>query len=122
VTINKIVKAYIPILVGGMLVVHWWRSSLDPFIESSIPEFFISHLLLVLGIWFRVPRTQHGHGVAICLGALFVVYGFFMAALLIPGGFDEVGIFAIVIPVYLAALGVTLGTGSFFSRKIKEVI
>ena len=121
-TINTIVKAYILILLGGMLVVHWWWSSLDPFIESSIPEFFISHLLLVLGIWFLVPRTQHGHGVAIFSGSLFVIYGFFMAALLIPGGFEEVGIFAIAIPVYLAALGVTLGTGSFFSRKIKEVI
>jgi len=40
-----------------------------------------------------------------------------MATLLIPGGFEEVGFFAIVIPVYLSVLGVVLGAGSFFSRK-----
>ena len=112
-------KAFIPILFGGIFVVHWWWSSLDPFIESSIPEFFIAHLLLVFGIWLSVPKSQHGCRVALLLGSLFLIYGFFMAALLIPGGFEETGIFAIAIPLYLAAFGVTLSAGLFLGRKIK---
>jgi len=110
-------KVYIPILLGGFLVVHWWWSCLHPHIESSLPEFFISHLLLVIGIWFLVPRTQYGRKVAIICGSFFIIYSFFMAALLIPGGFEESGVFAFVIPVYLTALGIALMVGSFINRK-----
>jgi ribose/xylose/arabinose/galactoside ABC-type transport system permease subunit len=108
-TMNKIVKTYVPILLGGMLTIHWWWSSFNPFIESSIPMFFIAHLLLVLGIWFLIPQTKYGRRIALLVGSLFVLYSVFMAALLIPGGFEEIGLFAIIIPVYLAALGVILG-------------
>ena len=115
--IGLVVKIYVPILLGGFLVVHWWWSALHPFIESNLPEFFLSHLLFVIGIWFLVQRTQQGRKVAMICGSFFVIYGFFMATLLIPGGFEESGVFSIVIPVYLAVLGVVLGAGSFFRRK-----
>lgn len=106
---NKIVKTYVPVLLSGMLTIHWWWSSFNPFIESSIPKFFIAHLLLVLGIWVLIPQTKYGRRIALLVGSLFVLYSVFMAALLIPGGFEEIGLFAIIIPVYLAALGVILG-------------
>ena len=118
---NKVVKAYIPVLLGGIFVIHWWWSSLHPFIESSIFEFFVSHLLLGIGAWFLLPRTQHGQRLALFLGALFIIYGFFMATLLIPGGFEEIGIFAIAIPMYLAALGVMLGAGSILSVRARKI-
>ena len=115
--VGLVIKIYVPILLGGFLVVHWWWSTLHPYIESNLLEFFISHLLLVIGIWFLLKKIRQGHKIAIICGSFFVIYGFFMATLLIPGGFEEVGFFAIVIPVYLSVLGVVLGAGSFFSRK-----
>lgn len=121
-SIGPVLKVYIPILLGGFLVAHWWWSALHPFIESSLPEFFLSHLLLVLGIWFLLQRAQHRRKVAMICGSFFVIYGFSMAALLIPGGLEEIGVFAIVIPVFLAALGVVLGAGSFFGRKYIDSI
>lgn len=111
---NKIVKTWIPILLGGMLTVHWWLSSLNPFIESSIFEFFMAHLLLVLGVWFSIPRSTHGRRIALLVESLFILYSVFLAALLIPGGFEEIGLLSIVIPVYLAALGVILDTRACF--------
>ena len=110
---RKLVKTWIPILLGGMLIVHWWWSSLDPFIDSSMLEFFIAHLFLVLGIGFLIPRSTQGRRITLLIGSLVVLYSVFMAALLIPGGFEESGLFSIVIPVYLAALGVMLGTRAY---------
>ena len=110
---NKIVKAYLLALLGGMLIVHWWWTSLDPFIDSIIFEFFIAHVLLVLGMWSLNPRTTPERRIVLLVGSLFVIYGVVMAAQLIPGGFEEIGLFSIVIPVYLAALGVTLITRAF---------
>lgn len=110
---NKIIKTWILILLGGILIVHWWWSSLDPFIDSSLIEFFIAHLLLALGIRFSIPQTTHGRRIALLTGSLFVLYGIFMAALLIPGGFEEIGLFSIVIPVYLTALGGMLGMRTY---------
>jgi len=118
---NKMLKAYLPVLLGGILVVHWWWSSLHPFIESSIFEFFVSHLLLVIGSWFLLPKTQRGQRVALFLGALFIMYGVFMAALVIPGGFEESGMFAIAIPAYLAVLGVMLGAGSIVDVRATKI-
>ncbi|MCW4020219.1 MAG: hypothetical protein NWF14_03195 [Candidatus Bathyarchaeota archaeon] len=34
-SICPVLKVYIPILLGGFLVAHWWWSALHPFIESS---------------------------------------------------------------------------------------
>ena len=116
--ISSVVKIHVPILLGGSLVVHWWWSALHPYVQSDLLEFFISHLLLVIGIWFLVQRIQHGRKVAIICGSFFVIYGFFMTALLIPGGFEEIGVFAIIIPVYLALLGVVLGARSFLLKEI----
>jgi len=116
-SIGSVFKVYIPILLGGFLVAHWWWSALHPFIKSSLPEFFISHLLLVLGIWFLSRRVQHGRKVSIICGSFFVIYGFSIAILLIPGGLEEIGFFAFVIPVFLVVLGVMLVAGSFFDRK-----
>lgn len=113
-------KKYISILLvlsGGFMMTHWWRSILDPHGKSNLPEFFISHFLLVLGICFLVQRIRHGRRIAIIFGLGFVIYGFFMSALLIPGGIEESGIFAFVIPIYLIALGVMLGVVSFLKRK-----
>jgi hypothetical protein len=110
---NKIVKTWIPILLGGILISHWWWSSLDPFIDASMLEFFSAHLLLVLNIGFLIPRTTHGRRIALLIGSLFILYSVFMAALLIPGGFEESGLFSIVIPIYLAALGVMLSTRAY---------
>lgn len=101
--------------MGGLLIVHWWWISLQPNIESSLPEFFLSHLLLAIGIWFLSKKVQYGRKVAIICGLFFFRYGFVMATLLIPGGLEEIGVFAFVIPVFLAAIGVVLGAGSFFS-------
>ncbi len=115
--IDLVMKIYLPIVVGGFLVVHWWWSALHPYIKSNILEFFISHLLIVIGIWFVGKKTRQGRKVTIICGLFFVIYGFFMATLLIPGGFEEIGIFAIAVPVYLAVLGVVLLSGLFFRRK-----
>ena len=114
---DPVLAVYIPILLGGFLVAHWWWSALHPLIESSLPEFFLSHLLLVFGIWFLSKRVQNGRKVAVICGSVFVIYGLSMAALLIPGGIEEIGVLAFVIPVFLTALGVVLGAGSFLGRK-----
>jgi len=116
--ISSIVKIHVLILLGGSLVVHWWWSALHPYVRSDLLEFFISHLLLVVGIWFLVQRIQYGRKVAIISGSFFVIYGFFMAALLIPGGFEEIGFFAIIFPVYLTFLGIVLGVRSFLLKEI----
>ena len=115
--ISRVLKIYLPILLGGSLMVHWWWLALHPYLESDLVEFFISHFLLVIGIWFLVQIMQNGRKIAIICGSFFVIYGFFMGALLIPGGFEEIGVFAIVIPVYLTVLGVVLGMRSFLIRK-----
>lgn len=113
--IDPVLAVYIPILLGGFLVAHWWWSALHPFIEASLPQFFLSHLLLVFGIWFLSKRKQHGRKVAMICGSFFIIYGFSMAVILIPGGLEEIGVFTFIIPVFLAALGVVLVAGSFFS-------
>jgi fumarate reductase subunit D len=115
--IVPVLAAYISILLGGFLVAHWWWSALHPFIEASLPQFFLSHLLLVFGIWFLLKRIQHGRKVAMICGSFFIIYGFSMAVLLIPGGLEEIGDFTFIIPVFLVALGVVLGVSSFFNSK-----
>jgi hypothetical protein len=45
-------------------------------------------------------------------GLFYVIYGFFMAVLLIPNGVEDTGVFAFIIPVFLATLGVIHEVGS----------
>lgn len=97
------------ILIGGLLITHWWWTNLHPYIESNLLEFFISHLLLMLGIWFFIRGSEQvGKMEKICI-FFFIIYGIIMALLLIPGGFEEIGVFAMIIPVYLVLLGIMLG-------------
>ena len=77
------------------------------------PEFFLSHFLLALGLWFLVKRRREDRKVAKIFISLFVVYGIILAIILIPSGIEEIGIFAFIIPIYLVVLGAILGIGSF---------
>jgi|GEM_PF-1337017 len=98
-------KAYLPVLLCGFLVVYWWWSALHPYSELNLPGFFLAHFLLALSIWLSVQNAHHRGKVFMICGLFFVIYGIFMAHLMIPGGIEGCGYYAFVIPIYLVILG-----------------